>query len=387
VPRRIQILTLLVVFSLLIAVSTGPVLAGCPEGQQKEADFAFSQAGDFIKAQSWTQAIPQLQSALSICPEHANSLKYLGKAYFATEDFAQARTTFERLIEVRGKEAQSGDYMDLGKTYAKLKEYRLARQAYVNASRLAPEDCSILFNLAVMHNAVKDFPRSVEAFELVLDGCPNLREKVLPELTKACRAAAERERGFGNVKEADLYAVKASEYGSQAGGSTGYQLIVEKMRAGDYTGAADLCDAFLKSNPESSRRDNVLLNLARCRTRLNQTDAAVAAYRQYLELKPSDSKSASEYSELLSKAGRTDEALTVAEQFLAHVEDESQRVYLVYAQGKALEGAGRYMEAKEKFRWVAANATGEYKFWSQEEMQRQDQLEEIRQRQRQNAGR
>ncbi len=386
-PRRIQIPTSLLVLSLLVAVTTGPVIAGCPEGQQKEADFAFSQAGDFIKAQSWTQAIPQLQSALSICPEHANSLKYLGKAFFATEDFAQARTTFERLIEVRGKDAQSGDYMDLGKTYAKLKEYRLARQAYVNASRLAPEDCSILFNLAVMHNAVKDFPRSVETFEQVLDGCPNLREKVLPELTKACRAAAERERGFGNIKEADLYAVKASEYGSQAGGSTGYQLIVEKMRASDYTGAADLCDAFLKNNPESSRRDNVLLNLARCRTRLNQTDAAVTAYRQYLELKPSDSKSASEYAELLTKVERTDEALAVAEKFLAHVEDESQRVYLVYAQGKALEGAERYMEAKEKFRWVVANATGEYKFWSQEEMQRQDQLEEIRQRQRQNAGR
>ncbi|MBU0743197.1 tetratricopeptide repeat protein [bacterium] len=360
--------------------------AGCPESQYKEADHAFTVATDFITAKNWPESIPSLESALAICPDHINSLRYLGKAYYATDRFEDAQATQEKLVEVAGQDAKSGDYMDLGKTYAKVKDYRKARQAYVNANRIDPDNCSILFNLAVMHGAVNDHPRSVEAYEQVLDNCPDLREKVMPNLVKACQKAAERERSVGNVAEARLYEAKREEYGSQAGGSVGYQVIADKMKAKDWTGAVDQCKAFLANNPESSRRDNVLLNLARSSHQLAQEDAAIEAYRQHLVIKPGNGKAAEELIVILAAQSRCDEALTAAEAAGVHATDDLQKAYLFYGWGKALECAGRYQEAKEKFRWVAANATGDYQFYARKEMTRQDELEERRRLQRENAG-
>lgn len=371
----------------LLFLGAAATVWACPEAQYQEADHAFGVARDFILKKNWTQAIPSLESALAICPEHLNSLRYLGKAYYAEERFEEARDKLEALIEAAGTEAKSSDYMDLGKTYAKLKDYRLARQAYVNASRLEPENCAILFNLAIMHGAVKDFVRSVEAYEQVIDNCPDLRDRAMPELVKACQKAAERESSFGNVAEAKLYENKRTEYGSQAGGSTGYQLIVDKINAKDFSGAVQQCKGFLANNPDSSRRDRVLLNMARCESQLKDYAVAAQSYRDYLAMKPNDGESTGALIETLINAERCDQALSEAETAYARITDAEQRVYISYYWGKALECQGRFDEAKEKFRWVATNATGDYKYWAREEMQRQDQLQERERLQRQNAGR
>ncbi len=382
-PRR----RLLLVLAAAVVVAGYAALAvGCPEPQYKEANHAFQVARPFIQGQNWAEAIPSLESALAICPEHDNSLRFLGKAFYATGRFEDARTTQESLIEIVGQDAKPSDYMDLGKTYAKLKDYRKARQAYVNASRIDPDNCAILFNLAIMHSAVKDYARSVEVYERVVDNCPNLAEKAMPRLVKACEEAEKRERSFGNVAEARLYAAKRSEYGSQAGGSVGYQLIVDKMKSRDWNGTVTQCQAFLANNPESSRRDIVLLNMARSYRELGQTANAISAFNDYLAIKSGDGKAAEEMIELMASDERCQEALSAAAAADARVEDALQKVYIRYAWGKALECDGRYQEAKEKFRWVMANATGDYKRWAREEIDRQDQLMERRRLQRENAG-
>jgi len=386
--RKTSIRALLLVLmacTAMVACHTLPAV-GCPAAQYKEADHAFMVALDFLKAKNWPEAIPSLESALAICPVHVNSLRYLGKAYYATERLEDAQVNQEKLVEAVGQDAKAGDYMDLGKTYAKLKDYRKARQAYVNASRIDTENCAILFNLAVMHSAVKDYPRSVEVYEQVVDNCPDLREKAMPKLVKACKQAAERERSFGNVAEARLYEDKRSDFGSQAGGSAGYQVIADMMKADNWSGAVEQCQAFLANNPESSRRDSVYLNLARSSHQLGQDSVAIEAYRQHLKLKPGNGTAAEELITIFASHSRCDEALAVAETANSHVTDEIQKVHLFYGWGKALECATRYQEAKEKFRWVTANATGDYRLWARTEMDRQDQFMERVRMQRENAG-
>ncbi|MBC8423153.1 tetratricopeptide repeat protein [bacterium] len=379
------LLILLVAVAAVVAGYTAHAV-GCPESQNTEASHAFRVAGEFIQKKNWPEAIPSLESALAICPEHENSLRYLGKAYYATERFAEAQAAQEKLVEIVGQDAKPSDYMDLGKTYAKLGENRKARQAYVNASRIEPDNCVILFNLALMHSAVNDYARSVEVYERVVDNCPDLREKAMPYLVKACQEAEQRERSVGNVAEAQLYEAKRSEYGGQAGGSVGYQLIVEKMKAEDWTGTVAQCKAFLANNPESSRRDNVLLNMARSYREVGQTGNAIQTFRDYIAIKSGDGKAAGELIELLAANERCDEALDAAEAAGTRIIDAVQKVYLNYAWGKALECAGRYQEAKEKFRWVVANASGDYKRWAQVEIERQDQYLERVRMQRENAG-
>lgn len=371
---------------ILLIVLLASAAVACAPAQQKEADHAFALAYDHVKAKQWTQAIPSLESALAICPDHIHSLKYLGKALEALDRDAEARDTFLRLIEASGADATASDYMDLGKVYAKLKDYPNARQAYVNASRIDPNNCMILFNLAVMHGANKAYGRSVDVYERVLDNCSDLREKAMPKLVKACQQAAERERAMGNVTAASDYERKRSEYGGQAGGSAGYQIIVDKMSSGDFAGAVTQCEAFLANNPESGRLDKVYLNMARCLVQLGRVGPAVDAYESYMEMRPNDGQNGSALVEILAQNERCDEALATAQRLLAALTDDADRFYLVYAEGKALECGGRYKEAKEKFRWVAQNGSGQHVYWAREEMTRQDQLEEIRQLKRQNAG-
>jgi tetratricopeptide (TPR) repeat protein len=385
VKEAAEMRTLTLTLILVLLVFATNVLA-CAPAQEKEADHAFAQAADFINNKQWTQAIPSLQSALTICPDHVRSLKYLGKAYAATDRHEEARDTFLRLIQAAGTEATASDYMDLGKAYAKLQDYPNARQAYVNASRIEPDNCMILFNLAVMHGANKAYSRSVDAYERVIDNCSDLREKAMPKLVSACQQAAERERSMGNVTAAEDFERKRAEYGSQAGGSAGFQVITDMMRARDFAGAAAQCEGFLANNAGSGRLDKVYLNLARCRVQLSQVSGAIEAYNAYLDMHPEDGETAAEMLEIMVKEERCDAALAASESYLAKLTDESARFYVVYAYGKALECAGRYKEAKEQFRWVAQNGSGQHVFWAREEMTRQDQLEEIRQLKRQNAG-
>ena len=370
----------------LLLLIVAAAAAACPESQYREADHAFSVAREPLMSKNWVQAIPALESALAICPEHVNSLRYLGKAYYETERYADARIQQEALIEAAGQDAKYTDYMALGKTYAQLDEDRLARQAYVNASRLDPDNCAVLFNLAVMHGAVNDYARSVETFEAVIDNCPDLKDKAMPHLVKACQKAAERERRFGNVAEADLYEQKRGEYGSQAGGSAGYQLIVDRMKAEDYAGAVQQCRAFLDNNPDSSRRDRVLLNMARSQGQLKDYGAAIESYRAYLELKPNDGESAGALVESLVDAERCEEALATAAEAHARIQDTEQRVFINFYWGSALECVGQYQEAKDKFNWVEANASGDLKYRARNQVTRQEQYLERERLQRQNAG-
>ncbi|MCB1151418.1 hypothetical protein KDK88_07695, partial [bacterium] len=115
-----------------------------------------------------------------------------------------------------------------------------------------------------------------------------------------------------------------------------------------------------------------------------QTGGAKSSFKSYLELHPEDGEIAGEMVEMLAKAERCDEALAEADAAKAR---QAQDVHVRYARGKALECAGRYKDAQDEFAFVAANGSGELKTWATQEMRRQEQLEEIRQLKRQNAGR
>jgi len=366
---------------LPLLIASSGAMAECSEAQQIEAAHAFQVAKDFLMAKNWAQAIPSLQSALEICDEHENSLKYLGKSYRETGRFDEAVVMFSKLIEVRGQTATASDHMGLGKTYAKLKDYRKARQSYVSAQKLAPTDCSVLFNLAVMHGAVKDYARSVDTYEEVLDNCPQLKEKALPKLAKACQKAAEKERKMGNVAVAKEYDKRYQEYAGSAGGAVGYKIIADRMNSGNYSGAVSACDDFLSKNPESTKIHKVLLNKAGCLRALNRDSEAISTYREYLKLRPSNYAVTGSLIELMAKAGQCEAGINLAESVAS-----SNSIEVYYGWGMALECMERYMDAKEKFQFVVNNGSGNYKIWATQQLERQDQLEEIRRIKRQNAG-
>lgn len=371
---------------LLVAIFMSATLAwACPPSQETQANHAYRLAGEFIQARNWQQAIPSLESALTICPDHVNSLKWLGKAFLQVKKYEQAKETLETLVEVQGKNAEATDYMDLGKAYAKLKDYRSARQAYMNAQKLEPNDCDVLFNLGVMHGAVKDYVRQVEVYEQVYDTCEKYSDRVLAPLIKACKKAEEKERGFGNNTQADAFNTKYKQYAQLDTGREGYKLISRTIQKGNYAEAVTLCEDFLKANPEHA---SAWLSLARCQEQLERYADASASYLKYLELKPNDYKTTGSLVELYAKSERCEEGLSLAERASAKFDSKgkSHLAEIYYGWGKSLECAGRYMEAKEKFRFVTTCGNTELTGYARQEMERQNQLEEIRRLKRQNAG-
>jgi tetratricopeptide (TPR) repeat protein len=374
-----------VLIGVLSTLLVGSV-AACPPEQVKQADHAYMVAAGFIQARNWQEAIPSLQSALAICPDHVNSLRWLGKAYMATKQYDKAVEQFDALVEAQGNAVTANDFMDQGKAHARLKQYKQARISYIKAERLDGDNCNILYNLGVMNYATRNYEDAVETLEKAHDGCPDIQEQVLKQLAKASEKAADRAEKKGDVAGAEEYRAKLSHYASSAGGTVGYKLITDRMKAKDYQGAISAAQDFLAKNPESDKKASVYLNMARSQGAVGQKSASFASYKSYLGLKPADGKIAGEYIEKLAEAERCEEALGQAQAAWGRT-DAAGRVYVSYGWGKALECAGSYVEAKEKFQYVVANGSGEIKSWAGQEVTRQEQLEERRQMRRQNAGR
>ncbi|MFH1845212.1 MAG: tetratricopeptide repeat protein [bacterium] len=313
-----------------------------------EADLAYSSAYEFINAQQWIQAIPRLVSTLEMCPEHINSLRALGRAYRETEQFEAARDTYNQLIEIRGNQAEAADYAGLGIVFTRLKDYDNARAAYMKAVVVSPDDCGILFNLGILHMAVADYRKAVEALEQTLEKCESLRDTVMPKLADACDKQAAKEEGIGNVERAEFYRDKGRQYAGQAGGSTTYDLIKQMMGEQKYREAVPLLQGMLAEDPQ---KPAALLSLARCQDALGQKGEAISAFERYLQVRPDDEKTTADLIRTYAEAGKCQQAITYARSAKTKFEPKG-KTYLAgiyYAWGLALECSKQYSEAKAMF--------------------------------------
>jgi len=357
----------------------------CPPEQHNQANYAYGLATEFLQTRDWEMAIPSLESAIQICSDHELSLKWLGKSYLNTGQYNEAKETMENLIEVRGSKAEASDYMDLGKIYAKLKDFRNARQAMNMAHQIDPNNCVIMFNLGILNGAVNDYTHQVEIFEKAYNQCGENQEMVLSELIKACKNAEEKERSMGNNAQAEIYEDKYVMYAKMDSGQEGYKLIIRTIEQGDFSEAITLSKEFLKNNPD---HHPAWLSMARCQTHLGLYSGAISSYESYLELKPEDHEATGKMIEIYAQSELCEEGIVLSQEasnrFIGVGMENLAEIY--YGWGKNLECTEQYMEAKEKFRIVTMGNNSELARIARLEMDRQDQLEEIRQLKLQNAG-
>ena len=377
-PRiKISSLLLCLGFALSATVLVGGAGAECMPSQQKEADLAYASAYESLKAENWAQAVPRLKSILEVCPSHINSLRGLGTAYLGLNELDQARETFIKLINARGDEAEAGDFANLGKTYAKLKDYQQARGAYLKASALDPDNCSILFNLGVLHVGVQDYRSAVEAFEHTLEECPAVREQVLSQLAKACQKAATKEKSMGNPDREQLYLAKYKQYAGLSGeGSTKYDLIRKLMKEGKYNEAIPLLEELVAENPDHHPG---WLSLARCLDQVERNNEAINAYQKRLELRPDDEKTTADLIILYAETERCQEAIRLAQmgkdRFQSQGKEHLAGIY--FGWGMALSCAKEYEAAKEKFRSSIASGVSKWSEPARQQIRRQDELIEF----------
>ncbi len=359
----------LISFSLLLI--PGPAAAECLPGQMQEANLAYQSASEFLTNQQWDQAIARLQSIVGVCPEHVESTRGLGTAFAGKGDHAQAAEYFGTVIELRGDKVEAGDYANLAKSLAKQKLYKEARAEYMKAEMLAPEDCGVLINLGIMHFASGFYTQSVDVLEHSIDACPQYRERVLPQLTKSATKAAEQQKRAGNNTKATYYADLASQYGGQAGGSTTYDMVKQKMSARDYAGAIDLLEQMLARNPE---QPNAWLTKARAEDAAGQETASVESYKKYLALKPDDTSEIGLMLQVMVEAGQCTPAKAKAAAAAAEHAGKGRQALapILYSWGLALECAEEYDEAKAKFAECAASGHQKYATSARQQVERMD---------------
>jgi len=339
-------MALLMVFQ--VATAWDQAAAECTPGQMQEANRAYTSAKQFIDAQQWDMAIPRLQSIVEVCPEHVVSLRALGLAYVHSGQHEMGKNVLQRVVEIRADDVEAPDYANLAKAYSKLKQYREARAEFMKAQQLAPDDCGVLFNLGVLHNAAGVYGQSVDTFEHALEVCPRLKDKILPQLTKACQQAAKNQRGSGNVAEAERYEQLARQYSSSAGGSTLFATGKTLMTQQKFAEAANCFQQVAEGSPTNSA---AWLNLARCKDQVGQKSASVVAFQKYLELKPGDLRVTADMVMVMIEAGQCSAAKTAAASAVAQNMGKGRKAVakVNYAWGKALECTKDYEAAKGKF--------------------------------------
>jgi tetratricopeptide (TPR) repeat protein len=342
------------VFLAATLLGAAPAHSQCSDGQMAEAQLQFQGAQQLIQTQQWAQVIPQMKSIVDFCPEFFPALRGLGLAYSQTGQFDEAADAYRRVIEVRGDEAEAADYANYAKVLTRQKKYVEARAEYVKAKARDAHNCGVLVNLGILHNA-SGFPvQAVETLEDALAFCPDLSDRILPQLAKAATAAASQQRQIGNAQRADYFAQKAQEYGGSAGGTTAYQQIQAAMRNRDFARTVTLCEQLVAKEPEHA---NAWLTLARAADASGDKAKSIDAYRRYLELRPDNMDETAAMIIVMAEAGRCDTAIAEARDAASRFAGTGSRALgkIHFAHGKALFCKQDYAGARERFSLAAAS--------------------------------
>lgn len=369
-----QALGLVIVLTGILASSA--VLAECQPGQMQEANLAYQSAQEFLVNRQWDNAIARMQSIVQVCPEHVDATRGIGTALVGKGQFAEAVPYFQRVIELRGDMVEAGDYANLGRSYAKQKMYKEARGEYMKAQQLEPDDCGVLYNLGAMHNASKFYSQSVEVLEHALDACPEISEPVLKLLSKSAEKAAAQQKANGNNDRATYFKGLAQKYGGQAGGSTTYDMVRQKMKQKDYQGAVTLLDQMLAKDPAHT---GGLLTLARAQDQLKNRSASIAAYKKYLAIKTNDENATAAMLQVMVEAEQCSQAKSEAASAARHFEAKGREAMapIMYSWGLALECTGEYDAAMDKFQNCASSGHARYASYGARQVERMEGLKAV----------
>lgn len=365
----------LAALALLVAILPASGRAECQPGQMQEANLAYQSAAEFLNAQQWDQAIARLQSIIQVCPEHVEATRGIGQALMGKEKFDMAAGFYSKVIHLRGDKVQAPDFANLAKCYAKLKQYKEARAEYMKAEQLAPDDCGVLFNLAVLHDASGYSNQAVDVFEHLIDleDCERVHANALSMVAKAAGKAAEQQKRAGNNAKAQYYTELAQQYGGQAGGSTTMDVVRQKLKTREYGAAVTLLQGMLAKNPD---QPNATLTLARANDLAGDRRASVEAYRTFLEMKPNNTSEWGTMLQVMVEDGRCSEAKTeAARAFAAHqAKGREATAPILYSWGLALECLEEYDAARAKFEQCAQSGSSRFAASARTQVERMEGL-------------
>jgi tetratricopeptide (TPR) repeat protein len=252
----------------------------------------------------WTSEGTLWLDHLTDHPDSETGWLNLGVFYYNENDFADATPVFERLLELNPNHFKGNRFM--GHINLRQENYTAAIPYYLKAAQVDPRDPITQNYLGLSYFRLRDYPNAVEAYRRAIgldstlnEAYGNLGEAALRTgendlARQALAVAAERRPNDAEIQNnycsalANLnmieQAVAACEQAVRADNSNGFywgrlsHLLMQVSRVDDAMTAAQRAVEYA---PGASLSYRVLGDALRA---TNQTDPAIQAYRQALEL-------------------------------------------------------------------------------------------------------
>ena len=148
-----------------------------PAAEQTAAAGQLQAGKDALKGGNTSEAIQQLEQAVTKNPESVEALFKLGNAYMDAEQFDQAIEAFQKVIALDAKHADA--HSNLGVAYYRKGDMSQAVEAFQKAVELSPNDAEIQYNLGGALAQMDRMDEAIAAFQKALELNPNLPEAYL----------------------------------------------------------------------------------------------------------------------------------------------------------------------------------------------------------------
>jgi tetratricopeptide (TPR) repeat protein len=145
------------------------------------------------------EALPLLERAHRLQPDHFEAALNLGGAYLMAKRFKLAVPILETLVEAHPEEAQA--WVNLGAAYlgnpvlASDEQQRKALDAFQRAIMIDPYARNVEYNIGLIHRDRGEIDPAIQAFERAVRIDPN--DEDARRLIARLRAAADREEKRG----------------------------------------------------------------------------------------------------------------------------------------------------------------------------------------------
>jgi tetratricopeptide (TPR) repeat protein len=177
---------LILTFSALALVNSPVTVA-----QNISSYDRLDRAAAMIRQGQLAEAESELKLVLRLEPREANALNLLGVIRAQQRRLDEAEKLFLSALE--SQRTLLGAYLNLGQLYLEIQKPERALWAFTEASRLAPDNRAVNFNLAALYEERRDYQRSLEYLQKIPSA---------PEDAEHLYLLIKSHLGLGHIKEA-----------------------------------------------------------------------------------------------------------------------------------------------------------------------------------------
>jgi len=332
--------------------------------EQLSAKTSYINATEFYRVRELGKAIENFERAMELDPTYVDPLYGLGRIYLVdTQEFDKALAMYERAKDLAPGDAFS--HSSLAYAYFVMGRYQDCVDEYIAAVQINGKDGDAFLNLGYAYEKMEMDLAAIEAYRRA--------QELMPDDTRASQSLAHI------YYRAGLYdqAIKSYEKIRSRGQASNYTLSTLGflyMKVGQSAKAEALFLAVLQRSPEDVA---ARANLASVYRDSGDTAKAIEQYEYLHAAQPNDIAYMLALADAYNDAGRYDSAISMARKVLG-VKPGLGSAYIAWA--KALEKQGDYEGAIAKLE--LAKGDPEWRSLAIREIERQNQLIEIRDQQR-----